>query len=57
MARRDRADLWKEFEAAVDSGVVDVVGNPRGFPGVDVRETKQSKAQDSWVAADGQEIP
>ena len=43
------------------SGAVDSVGNPREFPGVELRETEESRSDDekinSWIGAGGDSIP
>ena len=54
---KSKGEIWRKIEAAVDSGAVDVVGNPRDFPGIDVQDTKESRGQDSWISANGDEIP
>ena len=53
--------IWKKVEAAVDSGACDNVGNPRDFPGAEVKDTEESKSDDpkinSWIGAGGDGIP
>ena len=55
--KKDKKEVWRKIEAAVDSGAVDTVGNPREFPGVQVEETKESRNDDCWISANGDEIP
>ena len=56
--KRGKKEIWKKIEAAIDSGAIDTVGNPNDFPGdVVVRPTKESKRNECWVAANGEEIP
>lgn len=46
------------MEAAIDSGAIDTVGNPSDFPGdVAVRPTVESKRDECWIAANGEESP
>ena len=61
VSKANTRTLWKKIEAAVDSGACDNVGNPREFPGIDVKETLESKSEDpkinSWIGAGGDGIP
>ena len=45
----------------MDSGACDNVGNPRDFPGTEVKDTEESKSDDpkinSWIGAGGDGIP
>ena len=60
ISKANSRTIWKKVEAAVDSGACDNVGNPRDFPGVDVKETEESKSDDpkinSWIGAGGDGI-
>lgn len=47
---------WKKIEAAVDSGAVDIVGNPVDFPGIEVEQTDESKNGDYWVGPGGEHV-
>ena len=59
ISKANSRTIWKKVEAAVDSGACDNVGNPRDFPGIDVKETEESKSSDpkinSWIGAGGDE--
>ncbi len=48
---------WKKVEAAIDSGAVDIVANPKDFPGVTVEPTEESRNGEHWVCAGGKRIP
>ena len=45
----------------MDSGACDNIGNPRDFPGTEVKDTKESKSDDpkinSWIGAGGDGKP
>ena len=57
-ARRSKAGgLWRKIEAAIDSGAVDAVANPRDFPEAIIKPTAESRRGDQWVCAGGKEIP
>ena len=60
VSKANSRTIWKKVEAAVDSGACDNVGNPRDFPGVDVKATEESKSDDpkinSWIGAGGDSI-
>ena len=45
------------MEAAVDSGAIDIVANPRDFPGARIEETEESKKGETWTCAGGKTIP
>ena len=56
--RRSQGEqLWKKVEAAVDSGAVDTVANPKDFPTCRVKETPESKRAECWIGAGGDDIP
>ena len=61
ISKANTRTIWKKVEAAVDSGACDNVGNPREFPGIEVKETEESKSDDpkinSWIGAGGDGIP
>ena len=61
VSNANKRTIWKKIEAAVDSGACDNVGNPRDFPGIEVKGTAESKSDDpkvnSWVGAGGDGIP
>ena len=61
ISRANTKTIRKKLEAAVDSGACDNVGNPREFPGIEVKETEESKSDDpkinSWIGAGGDGIP
>ena len=46
----------EKIEAAVDSGAVDIVGNPDDFPGIPVEQTEESKNGDYWVGPGGARV-
>ena len=41
----------------MDSGAVDTVGNPNEFLGATIKETRESKDDERWISANGDEIP
>ena len=45
---------WECIKVTVDSGAVDIVGNPEGFPGIPVEQTEESKNGDYWVGPGGE---
>ena len=47
----------RKIEAAIDSGAVDAVANPRDFPDARVVPTPESKRGEEWVCAGGKGIP
>ena len=49
--------VWRKIEAALDSGAVDHVIDPRLLPGLNVVETVESKAGKVWTGPSGEEIP
>ena len=61
VAKANMRTIWKKVEAAVDSGACDNVGNPREFPGIEIKETEESKSNNpainSWISAGGDGIP
>lgn len=44
-------------QAAVGSGAVDTAGNPNAFSGATIKEPRESKSQECWIPANGDEIP
>ena len=57
VSKKNVKEVWKVIEAAVDSGAVDTVGNPNEFPGATIKETRESKNDECWISANGDEIP
>ena len=61
ISKANTRTIWKKVEAAVDSGACDNVGNPRDFPGTEVKDTEESTSDDpkvnSWMGAGGDGIP
>ena len=57
MKESETQSQWKRIEAAIDSGAVDIVANPKDFPGVEVEATEESRSGEHWVCAGGKRIP
>ncbi len=43
VSRKDKKEAWKVIHAAVDSGAVDTVGDPKEFLGIPVKATRESE--------------